>query len=463
MDVLLRAAVDREAVEAASTASSVAITPPRVCPDTLVSSRSMRFVEDVSVYDKVQIAPGQLFTKKWLVKNDGNCSWGVANMIISCNQDGAGDIVQPLPNVVAGAEVVLCATLCAPPQAGQHSWKVVLRDEGGLPFGSTLRCEITVGLPAPSAETVDLGSESVLGVKPGPFVQTCCVRNNGGDDWPLNSQLVLQGENTLAGPTSSLVPRLAPGEETQIKFSLIAPEAASRYTTRWQLQDAEGNPFANDHTLTVSIDVVRPRAKFVEDLTLPQGSVVLPGQNITKTWVVQNCGDAPWPNGSSLVYQSGSTKAPKLLPNVPAGAIVNISLDVTTPASPGPFRLEWHLQDEDGRPFLGDWHLFLDVDVQEPPPSPTPGASSSPPPSPVVSVKLRDPTKGTMRRFSLTSASFSELVEKVHATLGEDSIIKELSFVDGDGDECAVSCDLELAEAVRLAQDGILRLGCSVE
>jgi aspartyl protease family protein len=45
----------------------------------------------------------------------------------------------------------------------------------------------------------------------------------------------------------------------------------------------------------------RPRARFVTDLTLPDGSIVAPSSALTKVWRVCNPGTTAWPEGVRLV------------------------------------------------------------------------------------------------------------------------------------------------------------------
>merc|ERR1711959_333280 len=51
----------------------------------------------------------------------------------------------------------------------------------------------------------------------------------------------------------------------------------------------------------------RPKSKFLENITLSDGSVVHPGQSLKKVWKVKNNGDIPWPHGCFLRCVGGDS------------------------------------------------------------------------------------------------------------------------------------------------------------
>jgi hypothetical protein len=60
--------------------TSAAITLPAVTQQSAATSPTascyqMRYVNDVSIPDNTQMAPGQSFTKTWRVRNAGSCAW----------------------------------------------------------------------------------------------------------------------------------------------------------------------------------------------------------------------------------------------------------------------------------------------------------------------------------------------------------------------------------------------------
>lgn len=109
------------------------------------------------------------------------------------------------------------------------------------------------------------------------------------------------------------------------------------------------------------------RSAFVDDVSFPDGAVVLPGQRFEKTWALQNVGSVPWQarrlqcqddqitvldgNGRRLQVASGlRADAPSVaLPDVPSGGTVRISAWFTTPTQPCTVVSYWKLVDASGR------------------------------------------------------------------------------------------------------------------
>ncbi len=94
-------------------------------------------------------------------------------------------------------------------------------------------------------------------------------------------------------------------------------------------------------------------AKFVSDVTIPDNTIVEPGETFTKTWRLKNTGTCTW-NGSYLVsYISGATMSQQpgywiVQPDrtVAPGQTVNISVGMTAPMAEGNYQSFWGLREE---------------------------------------------------------------------------------------------------------------------
>lgn len=113
-------------------------------------------------------------------------------------------------------------------------------------------------------------------------------------------------------------------------------------------------------------------AAFVADVSLPDGSVVTPGQNVTKTWRVRNSGGTTWGSGYKLVFVGGNALgAPAELdvPSTGPGASADLSMSWTLPAtlSPGTYQGTWQLRNAQGT-FFGA-RLYFQLQAPGVPPS----------------------------------------------------------------------------------------------
>ena len=112
-----------------------------------------------------------------------------------------------------------------------------------------------------------------------------------------------------------------------------------------------------------------PNLTFLSDLTLPDGTIVLPGQLLDKRWRVENNGSCNWDMRYRLKLIAG--------PNL--GAVMDqalyparshtatmIRMIFTAPDESGVQRSAWQAHDPHGEPF-GD-PICIEVAVQEPSP-----------------------------------------------------------------------------------------------
>lgn len=94
-------------------------------------------------------------------------------------------------------------------------------------------------------------------------------------------------------------------------------------------------------------------AQLVEDVTIPDGSVIGPGTRFTKTWKVKNIGTCAWTREYSVVFSNGKrmegTNA-RLPSRVNPGETINISIDMQAPDTEGDYTGEWMIKTpEDNR------------------------------------------------------------------------------------------------------------------
>jgi hypothetical protein len=93
-------------------------------------------------------------------------------------------------------------------------------------------------------------------------------------------------------------------------------------------------------------------AGFVSDVTVPDGTTYTAGSKFTKTWRLKNIGTCTWTTSYSLVFIDGNSMgAPASLNlpgNVAPGQTIDISIDLTAPATDGSYRGNFKLRNAAG-------------------------------------------------------------------------------------------------------------------
>jgi hypothetical protein len=91
-------------------------------------------------------------------------------------------------------------------------------------------------------------------------------------------------------------------------------------------------------------------AQFVKDVTIPDGTNFNAGDTFTKTWRLKNIGACTW-TGYALVFDSGdamSGVSPIAIGTVGPGQEVDVSVNLTAPASNGTYRGYWRIRNAGG-------------------------------------------------------------------------------------------------------------------
>jgi uncharacterized protein YkwD len=95
-------------------------------------------------------------------------------------------------------------------------------------------------------------------------------------------------------------------------------------------------------------------AAYYGDVTIPDDTPVKQGETFVKIWRVRNAGTCAWDKSYALVHQSGEVMSAPLsnpLPDVPPGATVDISIELTAPARGGRTVSYWEFQNPQGKRF----------------------------------------------------------------------------------------------------------------
>lgn len=97
--------------------------------------------------------------------------------------------------------------------------------------------------------------------------------------------------------------------------------------------------------------------EFVEDITIKDKTVVVPGKPFTKTWKVKNTGTCEWNDTYKIVFSHGDQMDALSEISFPKSVLVEpndtieLSVYMTAPSSPGSYAGYWLLQSGSGQKF----------------------------------------------------------------------------------------------------------------
>jgi hypothetical protein len=121
-----------------------------------------------------------------------------------------------------------------------------------------------------------------------------------------------------------------------------------------------GTPPTATPTRTPGTGTVPPsscdRAQFISDVTVPDGTVMSPGQTFTKTWRLKNVGTCAWVKGTYQIFfysgeQMGAPGSLAFAQDVAVGQTADFSVNMTAPSTSGTFRGNWMFKNASGQIF----------------------------------------------------------------------------------------------------------------
>jgi len=89
--------------------------------------------------------------------------------------------------------------------------------------------------------------------------------------------------------------------------------------------------------------------------TIPDGTVMKPGEQFTKVWQIQNNSNCTWDTNYKIVFWDGEILGGGFVYNFPQsaipGQIIDVPLVLTAPAASGTYKSSWMFQTPDGANF----------------------------------------------------------------------------------------------------------------
>ncbi len=174
----------------------------------------------------------------------------------------------------------------------------------------------------------------------------------------------------------------APAEETPGALTLAVQTVEAQMTLIAKTEAALNNtPEGGQPTITLApTNTPEPTdtpdttacdaAGFVKDVTIDDGTEMLPGEAFTKTWRISNQGECTWNDGYDLVFDEGSSMEADASVQVTKGEVapgdqVDISVDMIAPADAETYKGIWQMRNDDNQVFTvgGFWVQIVVVEV----------------------------------------------------------------------------------------------------
>jgi len=109
---------------------------------------------------------------------------------------------------------------------------------------------------------------------------------------------------------------------------------------------------------------------FEGDVTVPDGTVMKPGEDFVKQWAIRNTGNCTWDEGYSLVFIGGDQAIDpvnfdfkKAEDFVAPGESINVGIPLTAPLAVGTYQGTWRMRSDTG--FYFGWPLTVIFEVKK--------------------------------------------------------------------------------------------------
>ena len=180
--------------------------------------------------------------------------------------------------------------------------------------------------------------------------------------------IILSACDTLAEPTLDV--NLAGTQAAQTVVAVLTEQAAPAptqpvieatattpvevlpTTTDTSVPPTDTPTLSETPAVTSTSEPCEDKAEFVKDITIPDDTVLLPGESFVKTWRLKNAGTCTWTTGYALVFASGEQMGATSPTNLPAevkpGQEADLSVQFKSPGTPGTYHSDWALSNASG-------------------------------------------------------------------------------------------------------------------
>lgn len=222
-----------------------------------------------------------------------------------------------------------------------------------------------------------------VGATPAPTVDVNAI-NTAAYNTAIAQIAAQQTQTALAAPTNTVAPtNTAMGLATAGLPTTGAASPAASPASSGALPTVSFNVTPNTTPLAGFTPLSSPAAPaagptaslgdscnnntFVADVTIPDGTVMKPGDDFLKVWRVQNTGSCKWDDGYKLAYIGGDKKLDPYTKDlkegdfVDAGATGDIGIELTAPLAEGKYTETFRMQADNGAFFGTPLTVVIEV------------------------------------------------------------------------------------------------------
>lgn len=182
---------------------------------------------------------------------------------------------------------------------------------------------------------------------------------NAATPMPSTSQIISETNTPVAQmniPASSPTPLPDSTTTPTPTPALIPPTAAPTSVIQWNMPMEVHTihiPWQPDTDIRVNYALCNNSAYF-EDVTIPDGTEITPGETFIKTWTLQNTGFCMWKEKYMVRFFTGDSMSgldTEIEKAVASGRQTKISVSLIAPTTKGTYTGYWILADEYGTAF----------------------------------------------------------------------------------------------------------------
>lgn len=212
-----------------------------------------------------------------------------------------------------------------------------------------------------AALVADVSIPAGTNFKPGEsFRKTWRLVNTGTCEWTNDFKITFAGGNLFGSDTTKIRQRVGVGSIADISLDMVAPSGLSgSVVSNWQMTTDTGNFFGPLLTVSIVLPGNNPtatstncyNATLIDDVTIPSGTKLNPGEDFEKTWLIKNAGTCDWNKDFKITFLGGDllgSDTTKIRQNVAAGATAQITLPMIAPNNSGTIDSYWQMATDSG-------------------------------------------------------------------------------------------------------------------